>query len=284
MFRLLVLALLGLSSVCGRRIDPIGPNFWNIRGNFDIDSINIGTHMSIIKLSSGKFLVVDTINITADLLQEFNTLTSNGTSVEAIVATHPFHTSFFPMWYKAFPHIPFYGTPRHLRIEPSIPWAGSMYDCAIRQKWLPDVHMRIPAGAEFVAPVPESDNHFSGIHVFHPLSKTIHVDDTINIGVPLAGDFLFHPSLIGPALFHVPGSPQAFKAWVLKYCAEWDFDNVVAAHKARQIGGAKAKVETLVKDTELLFDALNARFELFPNATQKDQWAAMRKHEAACEE
>jgi len=195
---------------------PIGPGFWNIRSSFVIDDIDIGTHMSIIQLKSGKFVIVDTVQLNPELQNEINNLTHNGTLMEAVIATHPFHTTYFPAFYEAYPKVPFYGTPRHLKIEPQIPWAGSMYDCANRQRWLPEIHMRIARGSEFENPQPESTNHFSGIHVFHPMSRTIHVDDTVMIDEPFNGDMLFHPSLVGPGLYHIPEAPDAFSTWVKK--------------------------------------------------------------------
>ncbi len=40
----------------------------------------------------------------------------------------------------------YYGTPRHLRNIKDIPWAGDVNVCEIRNKWSPEVEMRIPAG------------------------------------------------------------------------------------------------------------------------------------------
>lgn len=279
-------AVLAFQLSAARRLNPIGPGFWNIRGVFEVGPIDVGTQMSIIQLDSGKFVVVDTVDLKEDLQVEFNVLTQNGTLVEAIIATHPFHTTYFPAWYQAYPNIPFYGTPRHLRIQPQIPWAGSMYDCANRQQWLPQIHMRIPAGAEFVSPQPESSNHFTSILVFHPASRTIHVDDTIDLDEPFVGDMLFHPSLVGPALYHVSGTPFAFRDWVQKIINEWNFDNIVAAHKGIKISGAKAQLQSLLSSsgTSLILNELNVRFSLFPVAEDAAKWDEMKKHEAACVE
>jgi len=273
-----------LSVSTADRIEPIGPALWNARGVFMLGPIDIGTHMSFIRLSNGKFLVVDTIDLDDSLKSEFDQLTRNGTMVEAVIATHPFHTSYFPAWYAAYPSLRYYGTPRHLRIQPSIPWAGSMYDCTNRQKWLPEVHMRIPAGAEFVAPQPESDNHFTAIHVFHAPSRTIHVDDTVILDEPFKGDMLFHPSLLGPALYHVPGSPAAFHDWVVNYTQAWDFDNIIAAHKGRRLGGAKAQLLRVLAENAIVLAGLEAKFALSPNATDLAAWQKMQHHEARCKE
>jgi hypothetical protein len=126
----------------------IGPGFWNVRGKFKILAklIDIETQMSIIQLNNGKFLVVDTVEMNDRLRQEIDHLTNNGEKIEAVVATHPFHTLSFPAFYEAYPKAAYYGTPRHLRRLTQIPWAGNLDDCNVRQKWQPDVEMRIPAG------------------------------------------------------------------------------------------------------------------------------------------
>jgi len=286
--RLFVLSLIVLScsllAYGGNRTVLIGPGFWNIRSTFDVDGFNIGTQMSLIQLMSGKFLVLDTVEVDAELQGEINSLTKNGTLMEAVLATHPFHTTYFPAFYQLYPQVPFYGTPRHLRIEPSIPWAGSMWDCDTRQKWLPEVHFRIPRGSEFVAPQPESTNHFSGIHAFHPLSKTIHVDDTIMYNFPLEGEMVFHPTLLTVCLYHIPQSPPAFHDWVQTYIKEWDFDNICAAHNGVKLGGAKLELQVLLDAAAIVFDGLVLEYSIAPNATDAALFNLMQAHEAKCEE
>jgi hypothetical protein len=266
------------------RTIPIGPGFWNVRSSFIIDGIDIGTHMSLIQLQNGNFLIVDTVLLDSDLLNDINVMTKNGTLIEAVIATHPFHTTYFPAFYQQFPKPPYYGTPRHLRIEPQVPWAGSMYDCINRQRWLPEVHMRIPRGAEFVNPQPESTNHFSGIHVFHPPSKAIHVDDTVDYNEPLAGDMVFHPSILDGAIYHIPEAPSAFRDWVQKYINEWDFDNICAAHNGIKQGGAKAQLQSTLNDYAVVFEALILAYTIAPNATDEATFQAMQQHEAMCSE
>jgi len=277
-------SILLVNGQTGNTTIPIGPGFWNVRSTFIIDGINIGGQMSLIQLNSGKFLIVDTVDLVPQLLDDINMLTKNGSLIEAIIATHPFHTVYFPAFYKQFPSVPFYGTPRHLVIEPQIPWAGSMYDCANRQRWLPEVHMRIARGSEFVNPQPADTNHFSGIHVFHPASKTIHVDDTVMIDEPFDGDMLFHPSLLGPGLYHIPASPHAFRDWVQLYINQWDFDNICAAHNGIKRGGAKAQLQSLLIDSEIVFEALIVEFTLNPSADDKVAFQEMQQHESLCEE
>jgi len=262
----------------------IGPGFWNVRQSFYIDGVDIGTQMSLIQLKSGNFLVLDTVGLSPELLGDINSLTQNGKLIQAVIATHPFHTTYFPSFYQQFPNVPFFGTPRHLIIEPQIPWAGSMWDCANRQKWLPEVHMRIPRGSEFVNPQPADSNHFSGIHVFHVASKTIHVDDTVIVDEPFAGDMVFHPSLVTVGLYHIPESPTAFKNWVQNYIDQWDFDTICAAHNGVKMGGAKDQLQSVLTDYGVIFEGLILDYTIAPNATDEAAFQAMQQHEAMCEE
>jgi len=274
----LIVSLLALSN----RTVPIGPGFWNVRASLIISGLDIGTHMSFIQLKSGRFIIVDTVELDNTLIGDINELTKNGALVDAVIATHPFHTLYFPVFYKQFPKFKYYGTPRHLRIQPDIPWAGNMYDCASREIWLPEVHMRIPRGAEFQSP--QESNHFSGIHVFHAASRTIHVDDTIMIDGPFRGDMLFHPSLVYKGLYHIPESPKAFKNFVQSIIDQWDFDNICAAHDGVKKSGAKSQLQSLLSWTEPVFQLLAFDYGLSPNATDAALFKVMQDHEAKCKE
>lgn len=252
-------------------VESIGPGFWNIRGSFKfaLGLIDIGTHMSLLKLPNNKYLVVDAVPLNPLLKQSIDEITNNGADIEAVVATHPFHTLAFKGFYKEYPNVPYYGCPRHLRVLPEIPWQGSVDDCAVRNKWSPAVEMRIPAGAEFVAPVPEDKNHFSGLFVFHKESRTIHNDDTIMIGshpgilLKLAGfrhgSMSFHPSIKGPGLYHTAEAPYQFKEFIESVIRDWDFDNICAAHMGNKIGGAKEQLREVLVKAEPLFKRLSEK-------------------------
>ncbi|KAL9653159.1 hypothetical protein ABK040_006375 [Willaertia magna] len=256
-----------------KRIKEIGTNFFNIRANFKIKGlINIGTHMSLIKLSTGKFLVIDTVPLDEELKQEIDSLTNNGNDIEAVIATHPFHTLAFPDFYKNYSSVvkEWYGTPRHLRNQKDIiPWTGNIMDYL--NKWNPEVEMRIPDGAEFVAPLPESTNHFNSVWVYSPLAKTIHVDDTINyfdnpsllfkIFGKKAGQMDFHPSLSNNGLYKTENAPILFKQWLENVLKDWDFENACCAHVGVKIGGAHLLVQETLENAQELLDKLSKRHE-----------------------
>ncbi|CAF2829691.1 unnamed protein product [Rotaria sp. Silwood2] len=246
----------------------IGPKFWNVRGRFIcLKVIDIETQMSIIQLRNGKFLVIDTINMNNRLRQEIDNLTNNGDNIEAVIGTHPFHTLSFTAFYKAYPKAAYYGTPRHLRRLTEIPWAGDLQDRSVRKKWEPDVEMRIPAGAEFINPQPESTNHFISVFVYHPTSQTLHVDDTIMYaekpGFLLRilgckhGSMAFHPSIKTSGLYPTCDAPYVFRDWMRTVLCDWCFENICCAHMGVKIGGAFLDVVTLLNNTEPLFAKLS---------------------------
>lgn len=111
--------------------------------------VEIGTHMSIIQLRNGNFLIIDTVAMNDKLTQEFNELTHNGTKIEAVVAVHPFHTLAYSAFHELYPDVEYYGTPRHLRKLTQIKWAGQLDaddNKALLTKWAPEIEFRIPAG------------------------------------------------------------------------------------------------------------------------------------------
>lgn len=111
--------------------------------------------------------------------------------------------------------------------------------------------MRIPDGAEFIDPT--ENDHFSSVFVFHKESKTIHDDDTLmyfdskHVGCCLgllglkAQQLNFHPTLTTTGIKD-KASMAAFKEWLRKIMADWDFENVCTAHYGVLRGGAKQKL------------------------------------------
>ena len=257
-----------------KRIVEIGPGFYNIRANFYYDCtgiINFGTHMSIIKLDSGRFVIIDTVGIDNDLKAEIDTLTQNGQLIEAVIATHPFHTTYFPAFYKLYPQLKYIGTPRHLRIQPEIKWATDVSQDYVLRMFEPEINMRIADGSEFVNPDP--DNHFNNVFVYHPKSKTLHCDDTLMYfnnpgclfgccGGVKANTIYMHLALTTVGLKPDVEAPNEFKRWIFKMMDDWDFENLVVAHNGTCIGGAKDTVmKTLLKIVPLLEKMVQDRKE-----------------------
>jgi len=275
----LILSFVLFGYLCvAARVNLVGTNFWHASDSLVIDQIDIGVQMNFIRLNSGRFLILDTLFLNSSLLDDINRLTNNGTLIEAVLGTHPFHTLFFPAFYKQFPNAKYYGAPRHLRVIKDIPWAGSLYDCANRVLW-PEVRMRIPRGSEFVAPQPESTNHFSGIHVFHIQSGILHVDDTINVVYDVT---LFHPTLINGGLYHIPESPQAFGNFVQGILNDWNFTKICVAHKATPYcnNNAHSAVQTLLDVSQVVLLGLETVYWLNPNPKDAAAFKVMELHES----
>lgn len=203
-----------------RHLHEVGAGFWNIRGAFHVFAgmINLGTHMSVCRRANGRFIIIDTIKLPPEALAELKELTNDGRNVDAVIATHPYHTLAFRDFYAHFSGIPYFGTPRHLRTIPDIPWAGEVM--ANKALFEPDLDLRIPAGSEYVNPLPERTNHLSNVFVMHHSSKTVHNDDCVIVWerppllIRMMGykdaDMHFHPSLKGPGLFPTCEAPKAF--------------------------------------------------------------------------
>lgn len=119
----------------------VGSGFYNLKTSFYTNTvINVGSQMSLLSLkSTGKYLVLDTCALTAAAKIELDYLTQNGTLIDGVIATHPFHTTYFTTFHAMYPDAKYYGTPRHLKMIPSIPWAGDVDTAAVRTLWEPEV-------------------------------------------------------------------------------------------------------------------------------------------------
>jgi hypothetical protein len=197
---------------------------------------------------------------------EFDFLTNNGTLIEAVIATHPFHTTYFESFYKFYPLLKYYGTPRHIAKMPSIPWAGDISCEDIRCKYEPYIFMRIPDGTEFKNP--KENNHFSSVFVFHPESKTIHDDDTLmyydheNISCcsglnGIKGNKLCFSSMKG--LHRYPESASFFKKFIENILEDWNFENIVTAHYGILRGDGKRMLSRTLHSYEHLFQRMARR-------------------------
>lgn len=220
--------------------------------------------MSILQLSSGKFLVIDTVALDSELKSELDDLTENGSLIDSVLMTHPFHSLYLLPFYKEYPSARYYGTPRHIKIFRNLAWSGSLDDAEVLKQWEPDVYMRIPDGAEFVNPA--EHNHLSCVFVFHPSSRTIHVDDTIVyiersscllsfVGAKV-GDMILTWNL-AQCLYKTPEAPYQFKSFLQRILKDWDFDNICTAHIGNKIGGAKKALEETVANAEDKFHEIS---------------------------
>jgi len=175
----------------------------------------------------------------------------------------------------------YYGCPRHLRKFPEIKWSGDLNDCKSLSRFAPEIDMRVPAGAEFVNPLPEKSNHFNSVFVYHRASGTIHVDDTIMYSphpgflLKLGGfrddSMIFHVSMKNVGLLPHPNAPFEFRDFVAGILKDWEFDNICTAHMGNKVGGAKVQLEKLLKDSEPYFAKLAEKRKNNPNSQEEDK-------------
>lgn len=263
----------------------VSNGFYNLRAPFYVmGCLDVGTHMSLCRLNNGNFLVVDTTPMSVDSVakREIDLLTDNGKLIEAVFATHPYHTVYFDPFHKLYPstHIKWYGTSRHIENFKSVPWETDP-SCIIEpnslvlDKWQSQgVSMRIPEGAEFINP-----GHFSCVFVFHYASRTLHVDDTLQFFDSHTGwvlDFLIfsllrtprgtivlHSSAFNDAadsgLFNTELAAGQFSTWLRRVCEDWDFDSLCTAHKGKLLSGAKQLTLNMLAAYEPKFKSYSAK-------------------------
>lgn len=252
------------------QIVKIADDFWNIRGVFKIGGVlNIGTHASLVRLGSGKFVLLDAYTLPAPIKAEVDALTNNGADIEAVINLHPFHTVHVERSHQQYPNAKLYGTQRHLDKFPDLPWQAEKTESAeCAALFADDFAFSIPAGVEFIS---NNENlHFSSVLAYHKASKTIHSDDTLMylqlpgpLGKLKKPEVSFHMTL-GGTLEKRPGAVQDFRQWANTLITDWaDAQNLCAAHSAtltaennagaslsQRIAAALAKAEKTLKAHE----------------------------------
>jgi hypothetical protein len=221
-----------------RKIIQTSDDFWNIRGSYKIlGLIDLGTQASLVRLQSGKFVLLDSYTLTGEPKKLVMELTDNGEAVEAILNLHPFHTLHCANMHRDFPAARLFGTARHVERLPELPWESlRTEDVELQQEYSDDFEFSIPRGVEFI-----SDNekvHFSSVLAYHPSSLTIHVDDTF---VYARKRLSFHPTL-AKVLEKRAGAVAEFREWAETLATEWgQAENLCAAHisalTANRLGG-----------------------------------------------
>jgi hypothetical protein len=217
----------------------ISDNFWNIRGVFKIAGVlNIGTHASLVRLQSGKFVLLDAYTLQGEVKRKVDELTQGGADIEAIINLHPFHTVHVKRSHAQYPQAKLYGTQRHLDKFPELPWQLEKTESAeFAALFADDFEFSVPAGVDFIS---SNENlHFSSVLAYHKASQTIHSDDTLMylmlpglLGKLKRPEISFHMTL-GATLEKRPGAAAEFRAWVEALAAQWSSaKNLCAAHSA----------------------------------------------------
>lgn len=190
----------------------ISDGFWNVRGSFRVLGVDLGSQSSLVRLRSGRFVLLDCIPFGEAALAEIRRRTDGGAAVEAIVNLHPFHTLHVAKVAAMFPDAALYGTARHHRLAPTLRWTPEATEGqAFAARYAEDFDFLVPRGVDFI---PENENlHFASVLAIHRATETLHVDDTLSY-LPLPGlrRLMLHPAL-GDVLQRRKGATQEFRAW-----------------------------------------------------------------------
>ena len=216
------------------KIIDLGAGFWNIRGTFRLGGVlNIGTHCSLVKLTSGKFVFLDSYTLTDDLRAQVMALTNNGQDVEAVLNLHPFHTVHCAQMAKDFPQAIFYGSRRHHKKIPEVQWAEDLVESDAVAERYSELKFSISEGIHYISP--NEMIHAGSLLAFHPASKSLHVDDTFmspptKLLEAVLPELLLHPTT-KKALKDEPDAGKQYCDWATNLAHEWrEVRNFCAAH------------------------------------------------------
>lgn len=215
-------------------IHDLGAGFWNIRGSFRIGGvINIGTQCSLVKLSSGRFVFLDSYALTGDVRDEVMALTNNGKDVEAVLNVHPFHTVHCDQMAKDFPQATFYGSKRHPKKIPEVNWSDDLVESDAVAERYPELKFSMSEGIHYIAP--NEIIHAGSLLAYHPASQSLHVDDTfmsppMKLLEAVLPELILHPTT-KKALKNEPNAGAQYCDWATNLAHEWrDVRNFCAAH------------------------------------------------------
>jgi len=252
-------------------VNRLHDDYWNFRGSFKIAKlIDIGTHMSLVRRASGRFVALDSYALDDADRAQLLEVTDGGRLVDAIINVHPFHTLHCTALIDALPGARLIGTRRHLAQLPDLPWDQAVIeDAATQAEFASDLEFSIPQGVDFISP--DEKVHVASVLVRHRASRIVHVDDTINVLQPPGilsavlpvAKLRFHP-MLAKALQKRSGGADDYASWARELAQSWaDTPVVCAAHSAvRQLppGGWENEILGALKDVEKTLDSHRATY------------------------
>ena len=211
----------------------VGAGFWNVRGSFKIGGIlDVGAQCSLVKLSSGKFIFLDSYELKDEVRDTVMKLTNNGQDVAAVLNVHPYHTVHCEQMAKDFPQAIFYGSRRHPEQAPAVNWSSDLVESKAVTERYPELEFSLPKGIYYIAP--EEAVHAGSLLVYHPTSKSLHVDDTFMTPPIKILDAVLPEVLLQPdtkkALKDDPDAGKQYCDWATQLAHDWDVRYFCAAH------------------------------------------------------
>lgn len=206
------------------KIHDLGAGFWSIRGSFVRDNIiDIGNQSALVKLASGKFILLDSYTLTGEVRAQVMALTDNGQDIEAVLNVHPFHTVHCARVAKDFPHATFYGSARHHKEVPEVDWSEDYVESKAVAERYPELEFSVSKGIYYIAP--DDSIHSGSLLVFHPASQSLYVDDTIQtppskLFDEVQADINLHATTL-KALIDEPNAGKDYCDWAIKLAHDW---------------------------------------------------------------
>ncbi len=147
-------------------------------------------------------------------------LTDGGRAVQAVLNLHPFHTLHCAATARDFPDAALFGSHRHRLRHPDLNWRSEPVESPeVQDMFADDLTFSLPPGIDICQP--ERTRPCRIVAGWHPASRMLHVDDTINLMPvprllracsPISRVFL-HPNL-PQALLPQAGAVRDFRDWL----------------------------------------------------------------------
>jgi hypothetical protein len=252
-------------------MDHLADDFWHIRGEFRIAHIvNVGTQMSLVRRSTGAFVLLDSYEPDAADQDELLALTDGGLQIDAVLNLHPFHTLHCDFAQQWLPHARLIGTRRHHHHLPHLRWDPALIeDMATHRQFDNTLDFSIPSGVDFISD--DEDVHVGSVIARHRASGTVHCDDTLNIlDLPSLAQMLvpgpklrFHPAL-AKALEKRSGAADDYIGWANALARDWaDTRTVCAAHIGVHTLAGETFAEAIAEALDHASDTLDAHRETY---------------------
>lgn len=244
------------------QLHDLGNGFWNIRGSFVRDEmIDIGNQSALVRLESGKFILLDSYTLTGEVREQVMALTNDGQDIEAVLNVHPFHTVHCARVAKDFPHATFYGSARHHKQVPEVDWSEDYVESKAVAERYPELEFSVPKGIHYIAP--DDSIHSGSLLVHHPASQTLYVDDTFEIPPSKLNDEVqaginLHATTL-KALKDEADAGKAYCDWAIELAHNWrEVRNFCGAHSGLVVfkeGEFKEKLTATINQARATLEA-----------------------------